>query len=142
MHYKETDTRNYTSITPLHPDHCKQAIHYSQLLPLRRICSDNDDFAARATETKAFFRAHGYPEALLNDDLCKISSVLRNEALRPPPERDFTESRVPLVLAYNQFNTGTKPGSCLTTLKCCYRTLRHAQFSLSSLWCGMGVTKT
>lgn len=32
----------------------------------------------------------------------------RNEALRPPAERDSTESRVPLVLTYNQFNTGTK----------------------------------
>ena len=49
-----------------------------------------------------------YPEALLNDDLCKISTVSRNEALRPPAERDSTESRVPLVLTYNQFNTGTK----------------------------------
>ena len=79
--------------TSLHPDHCKQAIPYSQLLRLRRICSDNDDFAARATEMKAFFQARGYPEALLNDDLCKISTVSR---------------RVPLVLTYNQFNTGTK----------------------------------
>ena len=32
----------------------------------------------------------------------------RNEALRPPAERDSAESRVPLVLIYNQFNTGTK----------------------------------
>ena len=28
--------------------------------------------------------------------------------LRPPAERDSTESRVPLVLTCNQFNTGTK----------------------------------
>ena len=53
-------------------------------------------------------RARGYPEALLNDDLCKISTVSRNEALRPSAKRDSTESRVPLVLTYNQFNTGTK----------------------------------
>ena len=108
MHYKETDTHNYLHHTSLHPDHCKQAIPYSQLLRLRRICSDNDDFAARAAEMKAFFQARGYPEALLNDDLCKISTVSRNEALRPSAERDSTESRVPLVLTYNQFNTGTK----------------------------------
>ena len=57
---------------------------------------------------KACFQARGYPEALLNGDLCKISTVSRNEALRPPAERDSTESRVPLVLTYNQFNTGTK----------------------------------
>ena len=57
---------------------------------------------------KAFFQARGYAEALLNDDLCKISTVSSNEALRPLAERDSTESRVPLVLTYNQFNTGTK----------------------------------
>ena len=108
VHYKATDTHNYLHHTSLHPDHCKQAIPYSQFLRLRRICSDNDDFAARATEMKAFFHARGYPEALLNGDLCKISTVSRNEALRPPAERDSTESRVPLVLTFNQFNTGTK----------------------------------
>ena len=57
---------------------------------------------------KAFFQARGYPEALLNGDLCKISTMSRNEALTPPAERDSTECRVPLVLRYNNFNTGTK----------------------------------
>ena len=61
-----------------------------------------------ALACNAFFQARGYPEALLNGDLCKISTVSRNEALRPPVERDATESRVPMVLTYNQFNTGTK----------------------------------
>ena len=32
--------------------------------------------------------------------------------------------------------------NCLTTLKCCYPTLRHAQFTLRSLWCHIGVTET
>ena len=108
VHYKATDTHNYLHHISLLPDHCKQAIPYSQFLRLGRICSDNDDFAARATEMKAFFQARGYPEALLNGDLCKISTVSRHEALRPPAARDCTESRVPLVLTYTQFNTGTK----------------------------------
>ena len=98
VHYKDTDTHNYLHHTPLHPYHCKQAIPYSQFLRLGHIGSDNDNFAARATEMKAFFRARGYPEALVNGDLCKISTVSRNEALRPPAERDSTKSRVPLVL--------------------------------------------
>ena len=124
VHYKETDTHNYLHHTSLHPDHCKQAISYSQLLRLHRICSDNDDFAARATEMKAFFQARGYPEALLNEALCKISTVSRNEALTPPAERDSTECRVPLVFTIGL--TLVQNGSCLTTLKCCYPTLRHA----------------
>ena len=49
VHYKETDRHNYLHHTSLNPDHSKQAIPYNQFLRLRRICSDNDDFGARAT---------------------------------------------------------------------------------------------
>ena len=44
LYYKETDTHNYLHHTSLHPNHCKQAILYSQSLRLHRICSDDDDF--------------------------------------------------------------------------------------------------
>ena len=57
---------------------------------------------------KALFQTRGNPEALLNDHLCKISTVSPNDALRPPAERDSNQSRVPQVLTYNQFNTGPK----------------------------------
>ena len=78
---------------------------------------------------KAFFQARGYSEALLNDDLCKISTVSRNEALTPPAERDSTESRVPLVLTYNHFNTGTK------------RILldNYASFYMLGTWCWFSI---
>ena len=141
VHYKETDTHNYLHHTSLHPDHCKQAIPYSQLLQLCHICSDNDDFAAKATEMKAFFQARGYPEALLNEDLCKISTVSRNEALTPPAERDSTESRVPLVLTYSQFNTGTKR-ILLDNFEMLLSNPATRTISLSSLWCGIGMTET
>ena len=65
---------------------------HSQLLRLRCICSDNDDFAARAKEMKAFFQARGYPKALLNGDLYKISTVSRNEALAHSPTRSLLPS--------------------------------------------------
>ena len=90
MHYKATDTRNYLHHTSLHPDHCKQAIPYSQFLRFRRICSDNDDFAARATEMKAFFQARGYPESFFTfflireraDLICSPLCVIFNQSLR------------------------------------------------------------
>ncbi|XP_078354462.1 uncharacterized protein LOC144639078 [Oculina patagonica] len=109
VHYKETDTHNYPHHTSLHPDHCKKAIPYSQFLPLRRICSDNDDFVARTSEMKTFFLARGYPEASLDNDLRRVSTVRRDDLLTPPSHRDDNaENRVPLVLTYNPFNTGTK----------------------------------
>ena len=75
VHYKETDTHNYLHHTSLHPDHCKKAIPYSQFLRFRRICSDNDDFVARTSEMKTYFLARGYPEASLDNDLRRVSTV-------------------------------------------------------------------
>ena len=51
-HYKETDTHNYFHHKSLHPEHCKQAIPYSQLLQLRRICSDNDNLRKISTVSR------------------------------------------------------------------------------------------
>ena len=53
--YKETDTHNYLHYTSLHPNHCKRAVTYSQFLRLRRICSNDDDFATKAAEMKDNF---------------------------------------------------------------------------------------
>ena len=109
VHYKETDTHNYLHHTSLHPDHCKKAIPYSQFLRLRRICSDNDDFVARTLEMKTYFLARGYPETSLDNDLRRVSAVPRDDALTPPSHRnDNAGNKVPLVLTYNPFNTGTK----------------------------------
>ena len=109
VHYKETDTHNYLHHTSLHPDHCKKAIPYSQFLRLRRICSDNDDFVGRTLEMKTYFLARGYPETSLDNDLRRVSAVPRDDALTPPSHRnDNAGNKVPLVLTYNPFNTGTK----------------------------------
>ena len=100
---------NYLHHTSLHPDHCKKAIPYSQFLRLRRICSDNDDFVARTSEMKTYFLARGYPETSLDNDLRRVSTVPRDDALTPPShQNDNAGNRVPLVLTYSPFNTGTK----------------------------------
>ena len=58
---------------------------------------------------KTFFLARGYPETSLTNDLRRVSTVPRDDALAPPPHRnDNAGNRVPLVLTYNPFNTGTK----------------------------------
>ena len=83
---------------------------YSQFLWLPQICSDYNYFEGKATAVKDFIQACGYLDALLNKGLQKNSIEIStgNEALRPPAEQDSTESRVPLVLTYNQFNTGMR----------------------------------
>ena len=108
VHYKETDTHNYLHHTSLHPDHCKQAVPYSQFLRLRRICSDDDDFITRATEMKNNFRARGYSQTQLDNDLLRVLNVPRDEALTPHSQNITSDDRVLLVLTYNPFKIGTR----------------------------------
>ena len=108
MFYKEIDTRNYLHYTSLHPNHCKRAVTYSQFLRLRRICSADDDFATKATEMKDNFLARGFPENQLNNDLRRVATVTRAEALTRQSRNVATDDRVPLVLTYNPFNTRTR----------------------------------
>ena len=58
---------------------------------------------------KTYFLTRGYPETSLDNDLRRVSTVTRDDALKPPSHRnDNAGNRVPLVLTYNPFNTGTK----------------------------------
>ncbi|KAL9962146.1 hypothetical protein ACROYT_G031224 [Oculina patagonica] len=55
IHYKETDTHSYLNYFSSHPVRCKQSILYSQLLRLKRICSEADDFNERSKEMVSYF---------------------------------------------------------------------------------------
>ena len=105
VYYKETDTHNYLHHTSFHPQHCKQAIPYSQFLRLRRICSNDDDFKNKAEKMRSFFSKRSYPEQRLNDDLQRLATISRDASLNPTRLGETTDSRVPLVLTYHPFNT-------------------------------------
>ena len=98
IHYNETDTHNYLHYTSFHPRHCKQAIPYSQFLRLRRICSNDVYFSEKAEEMLTFFKQRGYPEPQLHNDLQRVTTISRDEALSPTRLNVTNVDRVPLVL--------------------------------------------
>ena len=108
VYYKETDTHNYLHFSSFHPDHCKRAIPYSQFLRLHRLCSDDDDFLVRSREMLAFFSQRDYPCSSLENDLRRVATINRPDALRSSEQYDGTVDRVPLVLTYHPFNTQIK----------------------------------
>ena len=55
VHYKPTDSHSYFLHSSSHPPHVKNSIPYSQFLRLRRLCSDDTDFSAKADEMRNFF---------------------------------------------------------------------------------------
>ena len=94
--YKETDTHNYL------------AIPYSQLLHLRRLCFDDDDFMIKSREMMTFFTQRGYPLTSLEQDLRRVTTIGRPNALTGSKRGDTTVDRVPLVMTYHPFNTHIK----------------------------------
>ena len=106
--YKKTDTHNYLHFSSFHPDHCKRAIPYSQFLRLRRFCSDDDDFLIKSREMMTFFTQRGYPLTSLEQDLRKVTTIGRPDALTGSERGDTTVDRVPMVMTYHPFNTHIK----------------------------------
>ena len=106
--YKETDTHNYLNFSSFHPDHCRRAIPYSQFLRLRRLCSDDDDFLIKSREMMTFFTQRGYQLTSLEQDLRKVTTIGRSDALTGSERGDTTVDRVPMVMTYHPFNIHIK----------------------------------
>ncbi|BFZ15785.1 hypothetical protein BsWGS_18824 [Bradybaena similaris] len=100
--YKPTDSHSYLLYGSSHPASCKNAIPFSQLLRLRRLCSDDSDFNDRSHELLDFFRARDYPEPILREALRKASSTTRTEALSPKSHP--TPNRTKLILTFHPHN--------------------------------------
>ena len=81
IHYKATDTHSYLHYDSSHPCHCKEGLPYSQLLCLRRICSDQADFLNKPQEMASFFERRGYSAQTLKHDPEKMKHLSQSGAL-------------------------------------------------------------
>ena len=88
VHYNDTDTHNFLHFSSLHPQYCKRSIPYRQFLRLRRICSSDGDFLLRSKEVFSFFTDRGYPLSSLENDLQRVATISRHDALRPSEQSD------------------------------------------------------
>ena len=88
------------------PPTAKVASHaYSQLLRLRRICSDQADFLDKAQEMTSFFERRGYSAQTLKRDLENMKNLSQSDALSKCNSTDEKMSRIPLSLTYHSLNT-------------------------------------
>ena len=53
--YKETNSHSYLNNDSSHNPKCVTSIPFSELLPLWRLCSDDEDFTTKANEMSTFF---------------------------------------------------------------------------------------
>ena len=78
---KPTDTHNYLLYSSEHPRHLLNGIPYSQLLRVRRICSDLSEFKRNAMMLCSHFVRRGYPKHLVKLAYEKSLSLDRDELL-------------------------------------------------------------
>ena len=65
-----------------HPSHVKNSIPLSQFLRLRRLCSDDSDFAYKSEEMCHFFKNHGHPDSVVNTAQHRAQQIDRQSALQ------------------------------------------------------------
>ena len=78
---KPTDTHNYLLYSSEHPRHLLNGIPYSQLLRVRRICSDLSEFKRNAMMLCSHFVRRGYPKHLVKLAYNKSIELDRDELL-------------------------------------------------------------
>ena len=81
IHYKPTDTHSYLDYSSSHPPHCKKGIPYGQILRLRRICSDDDEYEAKSKEMASFFENRGYRRSVVTNSQRRTQEISREKAL-------------------------------------------------------------
>ena len=99
LYHKPTDCHNYLNYDSHHPRHCKNSIPYSQVLRLRRICSDETDYNTQTKKLAENFRNCGYPDEIISKSIHKASYISRDEAL--VTKKRTTNRLIPLVLPFD-----------------------------------------
>ncbi|KAI8781018.1 E3 ubiquitin-protein ligase XIAP X8 [Biomphalaria glabrata] len=106
-HYKDTDSHSYLLYSSSHPPSCKDSIPYSQLLRIRRLCQDDNNFTEKATEMIEFFLRRGYPQAILDKALSRVENLKREQAFKKKTISSNDE-RPKLILTYHPHNVKAK----------------------------------
>ena len=70
LYCKTTDCHQYLHYDSCHPDHMKKARIYSQVLQIKRLCSDGDKLQKHLENLKNWFCERGYPGDILMN-ICK-----------------------------------------------------------------------
>ena len=90
VHYKPTDSGRYLLYSSSHPPYVKNSIPYSQLIRLRRLCSDDSDF----------FVKRDYPASVVQAVHHRAQQIDRQPALQTSQREN--NDRIPFNLTTTQ----------------------------------------
>ena len=107
IYHKPTDSHNYLRSSSSHPPSCKNSLPYAQLHRLRRICSDDADFAQESQHMLEFFHNRGYPNHITFSAAERVKTLSRDSALQPSAANDDLD-RIFLVMTFHPVNTAVR----------------------------------
>ena len=93
-HFKPTDSHNYLLFSSSHPLSCKQSIPFSQLLQIKRCCSDNDDVITISNQVANYFSARQYPKHIIESANENVHSV-HQEDIFMSSSKKVSPDRIP-----------------------------------------------
>ena len=102
VHYKPTDSHSYLLYSSSHVSHIKNYIPYSQLLTLRRLCSEDSDFSLKSEEMCHFVdkRGYRYPASVVQAGHHRAQQIDRQSALQTSQKEN--NNRIPFTLTTTQ----------------------------------------
>jgi hypothetical protein len=105
LYIKPTDTHMYLHYSSCHPKNQKTSGPYSQLVRIRRICSEDSDFESTAKNILSHYKSRGYPAPILAEALNKASALNRDtlQARRLQQERG-QDDRLFCIITYHPRN--------------------------------------
>ena len=99
-HFKPTYSHNDLLFSVSRPPSCKQSILFSQMLRIKRCCSDNDDVIMISNQVVNHFSAHQYPKHIIESAKKNARSILREEILKPSSKK-ISLDHIPLILPFH-----------------------------------------
>ena len=105
VHYKPPDSHSYLLYSSSHPSHVKDSIPYSQLLRLRRLCSEDSDFSLKSEEMCLFFDKRGYPTSVVQAGHHHAQQTDRQTALQMSQKEN---NRIPFTFTFHPHNHAVK----------------------------------
>ena len=81
LYCKPTDSHQYFHYNSCHPEHMKKYSVYSEVLQIKRLCSDAPSSTNHLKDLRFWFCSRGYPESMVKEQLRRVETRTRNELL-------------------------------------------------------------
>ena len=101
LYRKPTDRPTYLMYCSFHPHHIKSSIVFSQLLRLKRICSDISDYEHEVKILTQSLLSRGYPYKLISKQINHASHIVRTNSLTRYSNKNTNEKRITFITQFH-----------------------------------------